>query len=214
MNQSTSSKPEAPKFPWDFIILMPTWVVFAYVSVAFPHKTFHILQFEVPMTPLLLFFASSLLLFADLMWWEREEFGDALSRSLLICFLIFLPVPVAWGLLYFYEVSTLPSFLAVFIIPVIDWAGTLRTWLKSRKTSASLAPSMLRIRGMPKFLRFIGFYMSGLFFGFGTMISMSYLFCTIMNQSFEVFAKANPAVILLGGATIMAGILALSRPSS
>lgn len=164
------------------------------------------------MTPLLLFFAASLILLVDEIVIEKEDFGAALVISLLVNFLVFLPVPIAWFLLSFYEVNTSPSFLAVLITPAILLLQELINWSKSQKTETSLT-SVRGIRGMPKPFKLMGFYISGLFFGYGTIITMSYLFCYFTNQSFEMFARANPAVILLGGATIMAGILALSRPS-
>jgi len=213
MSQSTSSEPtKKAKFPSDLFVLMPIWLVFAYVSVAFPHKTFHLSFLEIPMTPLLLFFASSLILLVDMMVIEKEDFSIALFGSLLVTFLVFIPVPIAWFLLSFYEVSTLPSFLAILIIPATLLPSELRDWAKSRETGTSLTTAR-GIRGMSKPLKLIGFYVSALFFGYGTIISVSYLFCYLTNQSFEMFARANPAVILIGGATIMAGILALSRPS-
>ena len=214
MSQSPSSEPKANKteFPWNFFVLMPIWLVFAYVSVAFPHKTFHLSSFEVPMTPLLLFFASSLIVLVDLMVIEKATFGIGLLTSLVISFTVFFPIPIAWCLLSFYEVSTSPSFLVVLITPVILLRYELRDWLKSRETEASLT-TVKGIAGMPKSLKLVGFYVSALFFGYGTIISVSYLFCGLTNQTFETFARTNPAVILLGGATIMAGILALSRPS-
>jgi len=214
MSQSISSEPriKKAKFPWDTIFLTTIWLVFAYYSVAFPQKTFHLSFLEVPMTPLLLFFTSCLIVLIEYKVIDREDFGTALIVSLALNFLVFLPLPVAWGLLWFYEVNPLPSFLAVLIVPAISFPYELRDWSNSRKTEVS-SKAVEGIRGMSKPFKLIGFYVSGLFFGYGTIISMSYLFCYSTNQSFEMFAKTNPAVILLGGATIMAGILALSRPS-
>ena len=211
MDQLTSSEPKAEKasFPWNTIIFTLIWLVFAYYSVTFPHKTFHLASLEVPMTPLLLFFAASLILLVDEIVIEKEDFGIALVVSLFFNFLVFLPLPISWFLLSFYEVSTLPSFLTVLIVPAIALPTELRDWSKSRKTEASLTS----VRGMSKSIKLMGFYITGLFFGYGTIISVSYFYCYFTNQSFETFTRANPAVILLGGATIMAGILALSRPS-
>jgi len=213
MNQSASIefKGEKTSFPWDFVIFTLIWLVSAYYSVAFPHKTFSLSSLEVPMTPLLLFFAASLIVFADFLVKDEEDFGEALFDSLAVNFLVFLPLPIAWFLLSFYEVNTLPSFLAILIFPVIILLSEMRDWLEDRGTEATA--SVRGIRGMPRPIKLAGFYLSGLFFGYGTIISMSYLFCYFTSQSFEMFARANPAVILLGGATIMAGILALSRPS-
>jgi len=213
MSQSISSKPkiEKAKFSWELVILPPIWLVFAYYSVAFPHKTFHLYFLEAPMTPLLLFFTSSLI-YLIYMVIDKEDFGTALIVSLVVSFLVFLPLPIAWGLLSFYEVNPFPSFLAILIVPAILLQDELRVWSNSRKTRNS-SKTVEGIRGMSKPFKLIGFYASGLFFGYGTIISLSYLFCYFTNQSFDMFAKTNPAVILLGGATIMAGILALSKPS-
>jgi len=214
MNQSTSSEPKAEKYkpPWDLFVMTLIWLIFAYVSVAFPHKTFQLSSLEIPMTPLLLFFTASLILLVDIIVIGKEDFGTSIFAALFANLIVFLPVPIAWFLLSFYEVTTLPSFLAVLIVPVILLSDELATWSKYRTTKPSLV-SGRGIRGMSKPLKLIGFYMSALVFGYGTIISVSYLFCHLTNQSFEAFARANPAVFLLGGATIMAGILALSRPS-
>ena len=118
MSQSISSEPKIVKvkFPWDLSILTLIWLVFAYFSVAFPHKTFYLYFLEVPLTPLLLFFTSSLMLLIDVIVIDKGDFGSALIFSLLANFLVFLPLPIAWGLLSFYEVNPLPSFLAVLIV--------------------------------------------------------------------------------------------------
>lgn len=212
-NQSTSSEPRVEKvrFPWDWVILIPFWLVFAYFSVAFPHKTFHLSSLEVPMTPLLLFFACCLILLVYSTVIEKEDFGSALIVSLLANFLVILPFPIAWGLLWFYDVNPLPSFLAVLIVPAISLPYDLRDWSESRKKKTSKAVE--GIRSMSRPFKLIGFYVSGLFFGYGTIISLSYLFCYFTNQPLDMFARTNPAVILLGGATIMAGILALLKSS-
>lgn len=212
-NQSTSSEPRVKKvkFPWDYFILIPLWLVFGYYSVAFPHKTFHLSFLDVPMTPLLLFFACCLILLVYSTVIGKEDFGSALIISLLANFLVFLPLPIAWGLLRFYDLNPLPSFLAVLIVPAITLPYELRDWSGSRKTKTSKAVE--GVRGMSRPFKLIGFYVSGLFFGYGTIISLSYLFCYFTNQSFDMFARTNPAVILLGGATIMAGILASLKSS-
>lgn len=214
MSKSRSSEQKSEnkaKFPWDTALFTPFWLVCAYVSVAFPHKTFSLSLIEIPMTPLLLFFASNLLLFVYTRLTDKEgNFGIDLLITLIANVVIFLPLPIAWLLLSFYEINPLPSFLAVLIIPVIFLIYDLRDWSKSRKTKISLT-TVERIRNMPRLLRIMGFYFSGLFFGYGTITSMSYLFCFLTSQSFDTFLKANPAVVLLGGATLTAGILALSR---
>lgn len=139
------------------------------------------------------------------------DFGIALIISLIANLLVFMPLPIAWGLLWFYEVNPLPSFLAVLIVPTIILSDDLRNWSISRKTKSSRAVE--GIRGTSKPFKVIGYYVSALFFGYGTIIFTSYLFCYFSNQSFDMFTRANPTVILLGGATIMAGILALLRTS-
>lgn len=214
MSQSNSSEPAHYRtaIPWFVIVMTPVWLLFALVSVAFPHKTFHLFFLDVPMTPLVLFFVSSLIIFVDALVIEKEAFGSSLNYALVINFLVFLPLPITWLLLSFYEVSTLPSFLSVAIFPIIVLIEPLkeRTLFRNKKTSPTNAG---RIQGISEPLRLMGFYVSGLFFGYGTIVCVTYLFCYLTNQSFELFARANPAIILLGGATIMAGILALSKPS-
>lgn len=213
-SKSTSSEPRVAKikFPWDDIIFIPCWLVSGYSTVAFPHKTFNLSFLEVPMTPLLLFFACCLIVLLYGLVIEKENFGISLIASLLANFLVFLPLPIAWGLLWFYEVNPLPSFLAILVVPTIVLSYDLRDWSKSRKTKTS-SRAVEGIRGMSKRFKLIGYYVSALFFGYGTIIFTSYLFSYLSNQSFDMFARANPTVILLGGATIMAGILALLKSS-
>lgn len=212
-SKSTSSEPTVKKvkFPWDYFIFAPCWLVTGYFSVAFPHKTFNLSFLEVPMTPLLLFFACCLILLLYSMVTEKMDFGIALIVSLLANLVVFMPLPIAWSLLWFYEVNPLPSFLAVLVVPTIVFSYDVRNWSISRKTKSSRAVE--GIRGMSKPFKLIGYYVSALFFGYGTIIFISYLFCYFSNQSFDMFARANPTVILVGGATIMAGILALLKSS-
>jgi hypothetical protein len=211
--QLTSSEPEVKKvsFPWDITVLSFPWLIFSYYSVAFPHKTFHIDFLEIPMTPLLLFFAACLIVFIFFIVTDKnKDIGIDILASLVLNILVFFPVPITWFLLYFYEVNTIPSFLAILIVPIIFLLFEFHDWIRSRKTGIT---SIRRIRGMAKPIKLIGIYMSGLVFGYGTIIFMSYAYCYFTNQSFEMFARANPAIILLGGTALMGAILAFSRPS-
>jgi len=99
------------------------------------------------------------------------EFGIALIISLIANLLVFVPLPIAWGLLWFYEVNPLPSFLAVLIVPTIILSDDVRNWSISRKTKSSRAVE--GIRGTSKPFKVIGYYVSALFFGYGTIIFTS-----------------------------------------